>query len=85
MATQTDRLARIAAEGFAMIDELYGRPPNRGERNPGAYRRQGPEPPNYNNYMNWNQVPQIAEPVTIGGKEAAKKYGGFMFNNQDGY
>uniref|UniRef100_A0A803R7J7 Uncharacterized protein n=1 Tax=Cannabis sativa TaxID=3483 RepID=A0A803R7J7_CANSA len=45
---ERDRLAKIGAEGFAMIDELYGRPGRRPRRNNGygsyAYTSQGPPP-----------------------------------------
>ncbi|PON88239.1 hypothetical protein TorRG33x02_160680 [Trema orientale] len=81
MATQTDRLARIAAEGFAMIDELYGRPRRPVMRNPLGQGQGGPHSPYQGNQVPY--VPRMAEPVSS--QEAAKKYGGYMtYKNQQG-
>ncbi|PON61952.1 LOW QUALITY PROTEIN: hypothetical protein PanWU01x14_141540 [Parasponia andersonii] len=80
MATQTDRLARIAAEGFAMIDELYGRP-RPVMRNPLG---QGQGEP-HSSYQG-NQVPYVSRMAgPVSSQEATKKYGGYMtYKNQHG-
>lgn len=83
MATQTDRLARIAAEGFAMIDELYGRP-RRGVRNYPLPQGQVPQFPPYMG----NQVPQMGEPNinNIGQQGGTQNYGGYtILRKQGGY
>ena len=75
MASQTDRLARIAAEGFAMIDELYGRP----NRRPFGTQGQGPQSPYYQGKQ--DPVPRNAEPVSS--QDVVKKNSGFItYKNQ---
>ncbi|PON61953.1 hypothetical protein PanWU01x14_141550 [Parasponia andersonii] len=76
-----DRLARIAAEGFAMIDELYGRPRRPVMRNYPLGQGQGGTQTPYQG----NQVPPMAEPVSS--QDEAKNSGGFLTNKkrQGGY
>ena len=83
MATQTDRLARIAAEGFTMIDELYGRPNRLPVSNaPSGIQGQGPQSSYQGNKV---PVPRMAE--SLSSQDAAKKYGGCVIykNQQGGY
>ena len=80
MENQGDRLARIAAEGFAMIDELYGRPKRGGPRNPLA-QGQGVVPPPYYYYKGNPPVLQTgSEAMNVNVHELAKKH-----NFKNGY
>ena len=75
MATQSDRLAKIASEGFAMRDEVYGRG-RRPPRYPFAHG-QGPQPQPQRQPQQWNPDPKMREKI-MSSEEVAEKFGGFI-------
>ncbi|XWS08562.1 hypothetical protein CRYUN_Cryun40dG0013200 [Craigia yunnanensis] len=80
-----DRLSMVAAEGFRMLDELYGRPP------PGRKAGTGRVPPQYPYELPYRQQPWIGfgnqviyprdQRQVITSAEAAQIYGGTLLND----